>query len=53
MRFEVSKVHMYLEFDISRSLKVKSNGAIGLPINNFLLVSRGNIIGLTQLLYKI
>ena len=28
-----------LEFDLSRSLKVKSNGAAGLPIYDFLLVS--------------
>ena len=28
-----------LEFDLSRSLKVKFNGAIGLPIYDFLLVS--------------
>ncbi len=31
-----------LEFDLSRSLKVKSNGAVGLPINDFLLVSNSN-----------
>ncbi len=28
-----------LEFDLSRSLKVKSNGAIGLPTYDFLLMS--------------
>ena len=31
-----------LEFDLSRSLKVKSNGAVGLPIYEFLLVSNSN-----------
>ena len=31
-----------LEFDLSRSLKVKSNGAGGLPIYDFLLVSNSN-----------
>ncbi len=29
-----------LEFDLSRSLKVKSNGSVGLPIYDFLLVSK-------------
>ncbi len=28
-----------LDFDLSRSLKVKSNGAVRLPIYDFLLVS--------------
>ncbi len=28
-----------LEFDLSRSLKIKSNGAYGLPIVDFLLVT--------------
>ncbi len=32
-----------LEFDLSRSLKVKSNDAIGLPIYGFLLMFNGNI----------
>ena len=27
-----------LKFDLSRSLKVKSNGAVGVPIYDFLLV---------------
>ena len=31
-----------LEFDFSRSLKVKSNGAVGLPMYDFLLVSNSN-----------
>ncbi len=31
-----------LEFDISRSLEVKSNDRVGLPINHFLLVSNSN-----------
>ncbi len=31
-----------LEFDLSRSLKVKSNGAVGLPIYDFLLESKSN-----------
>ncbi len=31
-----------LEFDLSRSLKVKSNGAIRLPIYDFPLVSNSN-----------
>ncbi len=31
-----------LEFDLPRSLKVKSNGAVGLPIYDFLLVSNSN-----------
>ncbi len=31
-----------LEFDLSRSLKVKSNGAVGLSIYDFLLVSNSN-----------
>ena len=32
-----------LEFDLSRSLKVKCNGAIGLPIYGFLLMFNSNI----------
>ncbi len=32
-----------LEFDLSRSLKVKSEGAIGLPICGFLLMVNSNI----------
>ena len=32
----------FLEFDISRSLKVKSNGAVGLPICGFLLMINSN-----------
>ena len=32
-----------LDFDLSRSLKVKSNGAIGLPIYGFLLMFNSNI----------
>ncbi len=31
-----------LEFDLSRSLKVRSNGAVGLRIYNFLLVCNSN-----------
>ncbi len=31
-----------LEFDLSRSLKVKSNGAVRFPIYDFLLVSNSN-----------
>ena len=31
-----------LEFDLSRSLKVKFNGAVRLPIYDFLLVSNNN-----------
>ena len=31
-----------LEFDLSRSLKVKYNGAVRPPIYDFLLVSNGN-----------
>ena len=31
-----------LEFDLSKSLKVKSNGAVRLPIYDFLLVSNSN-----------
>ncbi len=31
-----------LDFDLSRSLKVKSNGSVGLPIYDFLLVSNSN-----------
>ena len=31
-----------LEFDLSRSLKVKSNGEVGLPKYDFLLVSNSN-----------
>ncbi len=31
-----------LEFDLSRSLKVNSNGAVGLPIYDFLLLSNSN-----------
>ncbi len=31
-----------LEFDLSRPLKVKSNGAVGLSIYDFLLVSNSN-----------
>ncbi len=31
-----------LEFDHSRTLKVKSNGAVGLPIYGFLLMSNSN-----------
>ncbi len=31
-----------LEFDLSMLLKVKSNGAVGLPIYDFLLVSNSN-----------
>ncbi len=30
------------EFDLSRSLKVKSNGVVGLPIYDFLLASNSN-----------
>ena len=30
------------EFDLSRSLKVKSNGDTGLPMYDFLLVSNSN-----------
>ncbi len=32
-----------LEFNLSRSLKVNSDGAVGLLINGFLLVFKGNI----------
>ena len=31
-----------LEFDLLRSLRVKSNGAVGLSIYDFLLVSNSN-----------
>ncbi len=41
-----------LNFDLSRSLKVKRDNAIGLPIYGFLLVFNTNI-GLTRLLYEI
>ena len=33
-----------LEFDLSRSLKVKYEGVIGLPIHDFLLVSNSNYV---------
>ena len=33
-----------LEFDLSMSLKVKSNGAVGLPIYDFLLASNCNYV---------
>ncbi len=33
-----------LEFDLSRSLMVKSNGAVRLPIYDFLLVSNNNYV---------
>ncbi len=40
MRYTASKYEWpYLEFDFSRSLKVKSNSAVGLPIYDFLLMS--------------
>ncbi len=32
-----------LEFDFSRSLKVKSDGAVGLPMSDFIVVFNGNI----------
>ncbi len=31
-----------LDIDLSRSLQVKSNGSVGLPIYDFLLVSNSN-----------
>ena len=31
-----------VEFDLSSSLKVKSNGAVGLPMYDFLLLSNSN-----------
>ena len=37
-----------LPFDLSMSLKVKSNVAIGLPINNFLLVSDSNYMSISN-----
>ncbi len=37
-----------LEFDLSRSLKVKSNGAVGLPTYDFLLVSNSNYMSISQ-----
>ncbi len=33
-----------LDFDLSRSLKVKSDGVIGLPIYGFLLMVNSNIV---------
>ncbi len=39
-----------LEFDLSRSLKVKSNGAIGLSIYDFLLVSNSNYMSKSRCL---
>ncbi len=33
-----------LDFDLSRSLKVRSNGAVGLPIYDFLLMSNSNYV---------
>ena len=32
-----------IEFDLSRSLKVKSDGTVGLPIYGFLLMFNSNI----------
>ena len=37
-----------LEFDLSESLKVKSNGAVGLPIYDFLLVSNSNHMSISH-----
>ncbi len=36
-----------LDFDLSRSLKVSPNGAAGLPIYDFLLVSNSNLMSLS------
>ncbi len=41
-----------LDLDLSRSLKVGSDGVIGLPIYNFLLIVKVTY-GLTRLLYAI
>ncbi len=42
-----------LDFDLSRSLKVKCDGAIGLPIYGFLLMVNSNIWPNTALLQDI
>ncbi len=42
-----------LDFDLSRSLKVKCDGIIGLPVYGFLLMFNNNNTGLTQLLKEI
>ena len=37
-----------LEFDLSRSLKVKYDGAVGLPIYDFLLVYNSNYMPISH-----
>ncbi len=41
------------DFDLSRSLKIKSNGAVGLPIYDFLLVSNSNHMSISRRLRDI
>ena len=42
-----------LDFDLSRSLRVKCDSVIGLPIYAFLLMFSSNINDLTLVLYEI
>ncbi len=42
-----------LDFDLSRSLKVKCNGALRLSIYEFLLVSNSNHMSICQRLHDI
>ena len=40
------------DFDVSGSPKIKSDGAVGLPMHDFLLEFNSKIYGLARLLYN-